>query len=147
MRIGARGVALVVCSHFWWCYVQGSCTVLWNFRNGSWSFNILYLIVYNLINYACMQLFLFPCSFFVFCCSRRCLFRYKHYSKASQVLGSSLSQLYQPRSNNHHCLSGYCICLQDHQLLMTGFMFVYNCLCNVWASFLPHVNAQKYILN
>ena len=32
-----------------------------------------------------MQLFLVPCSFFVCCCSRRCLLRSKHSSKGAQV--------------------------------------------------------------
>ena len=33
----------------------------------------------------CTQLFLVPYSFFVFCCSRRCLSRCQHCSKGSQV--------------------------------------------------------------
>ena len=60
-----------------------------------WVFLFLffsYLVVQNLPNCTCMQLFLVPYSFFLFCCLRRCLSRYKHYCKRSYVLGPSLSQ-------------------------------------------------------
>ena len=57
---------------------------------GFWSFCILLSIICP--NCACMQLFLVPHSFFVFCCLRRCLSRCKHCSKVSQVPGPSLSQ-------------------------------------------------------
>ena len=40
----------------------------------------------------CRLLFLVPCAFFVFCCSRRHLSRCKHWSKGYQVPGPSLSQ-------------------------------------------------------
>ena len=47
-----------------------------------WSFCIFLSII--CINCTCMQLFLIPSSFFVFCCLRRRLSRCKHYSKGSQ---------------------------------------------------------------
>ena len=55
-----------------------------------WSFCILLSIICP--NCTCMQLFLVPYSFFVFCCLRRRLSRCKNCSKGSQVPGPSLSQ-------------------------------------------------------
>ena len=49
---------------------------------GFWSFCILFIICPN---WAYTQLFLVPCSLFVFCCLRRCLSRYKHGSPSSQM--------------------------------------------------------------
>lgn len=48
-----------------------------------WSFCTLSIICSHC---SCTQLFLAPYNFFVFCCSRRHLFRCKHCSKGSQVL-------------------------------------------------------------
>ena len=50
---------------------------------GFWPFCILLFIIFP--NCACMQLSLVPYSFFIFCCSRRCLPRCKHSSKGSQI--------------------------------------------------------------
>ena len=50
---------------------------------GFWLFCILWLIICP--NCGCMQFFLVSCSFFVFCCSRRCLSRCKHSSQGPQV--------------------------------------------------------------
>ena len=55
---------------------------------GFWSFCILFIICPN---GACTQLFLVPYRFFVFCCSRRRLSRWKHCSKGSQVPACLLS--------------------------------------------------------
>ena len=86
----AGGVAWVVCPPPWWCWVQGSCTVpcfcSQHLRSGSWvfwSFCILLSIICP--SCACMQSFLVPYSFFVFCCLRRLLSRCKHCGKGFQV--------------------------------------------------------------
>ena len=50
------------------------------------SFCILLFIICP--NFACIQLFLFPYSFFAFCCWRRHLSRYKHCSKGTLVPAS-----------------------------------------------------------
>ena len=50
---------------------------------GFWLFCILWLIICP--NCGCMQFFLVSCSFFVFCCSRRCLSRCQHSSQGPQV--------------------------------------------------------------
>ena len=42
-------------------------------------------------NCACRQLFLVPCSFFIFCCPRRGVSRCKHCSRWPPVRGPSLS--------------------------------------------------------
>ena len=60
-------------------------------RSDSWVFCIL-LIIFPTCSY--IQLFLVPYSFFVFCCSRRCLSRYKHFKW--RVPGSNLSYNLQP---------------------------------------------------
>ena len=57
---------------------------------GFWSLCIFLSIICPNCTY--MQLFVVPYSFFVFCCSRRCLSRCKHGSKGFQVPGPSLSQ-------------------------------------------------------
>ena len=55
-------------------------------------FFFLYLVVQNLPNCSCIQLFLVPYSFFLFCCLRKCLSRCRHCCKRSYVPGPSLSQ-------------------------------------------------------
>ena len=50
----------------------------------------LYLFCPICPNYASIQLFLVSYSFFVFCCSRRCLSRCKHYVTAAKVPGPTL---------------------------------------------------------
>ena len=69
--------------------VKGACSVpcfcSWLFRSGCWVLVFLYLLSRICPNCACTQLFLVPYSFFVFCCSRRCLSRCKHSRRGSQV--------------------------------------------------------------
>ena len=66
--------------------------VFWRgFSSSFLSFFFLYLVVQNLPNCTSMQLFFVPYSFFLFCCLRRCLSRYKHCCKRSYVPGPSLS--------------------------------------------------------
>ena len=75
----------------WWCYVWGSWVVPWfcsqHLRSGSWFVAFLYLIVHNCPNCSCLQWFLAPYRFFVFCCSRRHLpwCKWKHSHRGSQV--------------------------------------------------------------
>ena len=57
-----------------------------------WSFCILFIICPN---WAYTQLFLVPCSLFVFCCLRRCLSRYKH--------GSHLPRWLSGKEPAWHC--------------------------------------------
>ena len=63
------------------------------FRNGSWVFGLFISCGPRYIcpHCSCTQLFLVPHNFFVFCCSRRHVSRYKHSSKRPQVSGPSLS--------------------------------------------------------
>ena len=66
------------------CTVPCSCSQL--FRGGSWGFLVFsYLIVHDLPQLACLQLFLVPYSFFVLCCWRRQVSRYKQCCKGSWV--------------------------------------------------------------
>ena len=50
-----------------------------------WQLGFSYLVVHDLPQLACMQLFLVPYSFFVFCCWRRRASRYKQCCKGSWV--------------------------------------------------------------
>ena len=58
-----------------------------------------------------------PDSFFVFCCLRRCLSRYKHCSKGFQVPGPSLSHCYLPWCQD---------CWWCHISLKPSFVFSMN---------------------
>ena len=85
-----RGSSLeVIFPPLWWCCVQGTgavpCFCSRHLRNGRWFVAFLYLIVHNCSNCEGVQLCLVCYSFFVFCCSRRCVSRWKHSSKGSQV--------------------------------------------------------------
>ena len=80
----------------------------WLFRSGSWGFFFWSFCVLSIICpiCTCRQLFLVPYSFFVFCCWRRHLPRFRHCSKGSRVpaclklrlgqLGSQYSWLLTP---------------------------------------------------
>ena len=75
----------------------------WLFRSGSWIFFFLVFSIFLSIicpNCTCMQLFLVPYNFFVFCCSRRGLSRCKPRSKGSQVPGPGLSHNGRKRIRN-----------------------------------------------
>ena len=78
-------------------------------RSGSWVLVFLYLIVHNLPNCTCTQLFLVPyISFFVFCCWRRCLSRCKPCSKGAQVpacLSFIACLLFSPMLSHFLCVS------------------------------------------
>ena len=65
------------------------------------SFCILLFIICP--NCTCMQLFLVPSNFFVFCYLRKCLSTCKHCSKCFQVPGPSLSLLFISLSLSSPC--------------------------------------------
>ena len=59
-------------------------------KSGQWWLLLLFGLFVSLgsricPNCACIQLFLVPCSFFVFCCLRRGMSRSKHCTKGSQI--------------------------------------------------------------
>ena len=65
------------------------------FGGSSWASLVFSCLLSRIcLNCACMQLFLVPYSFFVFCCLRRCLPRCKHHSTAAKGPGPCLSQFY-----------------------------------------------------
>ena len=83
--LGALPTPLVVAC------VQGACTVLLSLQKWQldfWSFCILLYIICP--NRTYVQLFLVPYSFFIFCCLRRHLSRFKHCGKGLQVPVPSL---------------------------------------------------------
>ena len=88
-----------------------------------WSFCILLSIICP--NCQCMQLFLVPYCFFVFCFSRRCLSRCKHCGKGSRVSGPSLSHaVVEKRKRRLHspwdCEPTLCTLQQGHSVGEAG---------------------------
>ena len=78
----------MVCSCIWWCWLQGAwavpcfCSLCSQLsRSGNGVFLIFLFLAHNLPQ-LCMHIFLVSYSFFVFCYSRRRLFRCKHCSTA-----------------------------------------------------------------
>ena len=53
-------------------------------RSGSWIFGFSISLSIICLNCTCTELFLVPCNFFVFCCSRRHLSRCKHEAKGAR---------------------------------------------------------------
>ena len=90
---GTTGVASTVCLLL--CSGDMRSTLLCSqypvsllFRNGSWVFFCLCIFWSRIFpNWACMQLFLVPYCFFVFCSSRKGMSRCKLCSKGFQVPG------------------------------------------------------------
>ena len=82
-----RGVSSVVCPPSWWCCLQGSgaapCICSRYLRSGSWFWSFCtFLFIIVPTAYVCS---LVAYNVFILCCLRRCLSRYKHGSKGSQV--------------------------------------------------------------
>lgn len=74
--------------------MPGTCFCSWPFGSGSWILAFLYLIVHTLPLCSMHAVLFSPIEFLCICCSRKCLSRYKHCSKGSQVPCPSLSQIH-----------------------------------------------------
>ena len=125
-----------------WCCMQGTFAVPYFFSRPlvlrpalqKWLLGFLvslYLLSRICPNCTCTQLFLVPYSFFVFCCSRRCLSGCKHCSTAAK---SPRSQPVSPPGDqsrglnermftsalSSHSATGYLLC-RELWLRMLGF--------------------------
>ena len=107
LRSSAHPLGGVVCRGHAQYPAFAPATLLPALQNGSWSF-WSFCILLSIIcpNCECMQLFLVPYSFFVFCCSRRHLSMQKLCSKGSQVPGLRVT---------HHATSEGQLGLTDHR--------------------------------
>ena len=107
----AKEVAQVVCRPFWWCCMQKTCRVCCvcsqhpAFGSSEVTVGILGLLVYFV---HCIPFFTVPYSFFVFCCSRRCLSSVNTKAKglkSQSVLGRvKKSQKFQSRESLSYSL-------------------------------------------
>ena len=113
-------VARVVCPPPGWSCVQGSCAVPC-FSLGTSEVAVGFLvfhILFPLCPSSCIHaLISISYSFFVSCCSWRCLSRYKHCSKGSQPVSLPLLKTFHPQS--HHLLQSSLTNVRPHSLFLS----------------------------
>lgn len=114
--------------------------LLLTLKSRSWVSGLFFFFL------VCTQLLLFPCSFFIFCGSRKCSSKYKHCSQGSQVLVcltvTTHVQQWKEEINSttfgmtlyNSCLKGLVQCVYTSSFQIHVIVsIVAGPLCAVWA--------------